>query len=40
MLVAPGGKVIYRHMGAIDPLEVKRTILGYYADTLPWWVRE
>lgn len=40
MLVAPGGKVIYRHMGAIDPLEVKRAVLGYYADTLPWWVTE
>jgi len=40
MLVAPGGKVIYQHMEAIDPLEVKRTILGYYADILPWWVTE
>lgn len=40
MLVAPGGKVIYRHTEAIDPLEVKRAILGYYAETLPWWVTE
>jgi thiol-disulfide isomerase/thioredoxin len=36
MLVAPGGEVIYRHDGIIDPLEVKRVIvkrLGrYYAD--------
>jgi hypothetical protein len=40
MLVAPGGKVIYRNMGAIDPLEVKRAVLGYYAETLPWWVTE
>ncbi|MBN1560326.1 redoxin domain-containing protein [candidate division KSB1 bacterium] len=36
MIVAPGGKVIYRHMGLIDPLQVKRAIVGqlgrYYAD--------
>jgi peroxiredoxin len=36
MLVAPGGEVIYRHDGIIDPLEVKRAIveqLGrYFAD--------
>jgi len=36
MLVAPGGEVIYRHDGIIDPLEVRRTIIGhlgrYYAD--------
>ncbi|MBN1465202.1 redoxin domain-containing protein [candidate division KSB1 bacterium] len=36
IIVAPGGKVIYRHMGLIDPLQVKRAIVGqlgrYYAD--------
>jgi thiol-disulfide isomerase/thioredoxin len=36
MLVAPGGEVIYRHDGIIDPLEVRKVIIGrlgrYYAD--------
>ena len=36
LLVAPGGKVLYRHHGIIDPLEVKRAVvkeLGrYFAD--------
>ena len=36
LLVAPGGKVIYRHTGLIDPLEVKGEIIKklgrYYAD--------
>ena len=27
LLIAPGGEVIYRHEGAIDPLEVKRLIV-------------
>ena len=27
VLVAPGGEVLYRHEGAIDPLEVKRAIV-------------
>ena len=27
LLVAPGGEVLYRHQGAVDPLELKRTIL-------------
>jgi peroxiredoxin len=27
MLIAPGGQVLYRHEGAIDPLEVKRAIV-------------
>jgi len=40
ILVKPGGEVIYRQMGMIDPLEVKRKIHGYYSDTLPWWVSE
>jgi peroxiredoxin len=33
ILVAPGGKVIYRKTGAIDPLEVKRAIVGYLGRT-------
>jgi hypothetical protein len=27
MLIAPGGDVLYRHEGAIDPLELKRAIV-------------
>jgi peroxiredoxin len=33
ILVAPGGKVIYRKSGAVDPLEVKRAIVGYLGRT-------
>ena len=33
MLVAPGGKVIYRKSGPIEPLEVKRAIVGYLGRT-------
>jgi hypothetical protein len=29
LLVAPGGKVLYRHTGEFDPLELKRAIMGY-----------
>ncbi len=36
LLVAPGGEVLYRHAGIIDPLEVKKAIIGqlgrYFAD--------
>jgi thiol-disulfide isomerase/thioredoxin len=36
MLVAPEGKVVYRHDGIIDPLEVKRAVVNelgrYFAD--------
>jgi thiol-disulfide isomerase/thioredoxin len=36
MVVAPGGEVLYRHDGIIDPLEVKKVIIGqlgrYFAD--------
>jgi thiol-disulfide isomerase/thioredoxin len=36
LLIAPGGKIVYRHMGLIDPLEVKKTIVGelgrFFAD--------
>lgn len=33
LIVAPGGKVIYRKVGAIDPLEVKRAIVGQLGQT-------
>jgi peroxiredoxin len=33
LLVAPGGKVLYRKVGAIDPLEVKRAIVSYLGRT-------
>jgi thiol-disulfide isomerase/thioredoxin len=36
LLLAPGGKVVYRHDGIIDPLEVRRAVVGelgrYFAD--------
>ncbi|UCF44135.1 MAG: redoxin family protein [Planctomycetota bacterium] len=40
VLVAPGGKVLYRQMGIINPLRVKKALVGYYDDSLPWWVSE
>jgi peroxiredoxin len=33
VIIAPGGKVLYRKSGAIDPLEVKRAIVGYLGRT-------
>jgi peroxiredoxin len=33
LLVAPGGKVIYRKSGAIDPIEVRRTIVDFLGRT-------
>ena len=33
LLVAPGGKVIYRRMGPIDPLEVKQAVVGFLGRT-------
>lgn len=33
MLVAPGGQVIYRHTGSIDPIEVKKYIVAYLGRT-------
>ncbi len=33
LLIAPGGKIIYRKAGAIDPLELKRAIVGYVGRT-------
>jgi peroxiredoxin len=39
LLVAPGGKVLYRKSGPIDPLELKKAIVGRlgrtYADDVP-----
>ncbi|MDZ7723468.1 MAG: hypothetical protein U5R06_11850 [candidate division KSB1 bacterium] len=36
LLIKPGGEVLYRHTGLIDPLTVKQKIVGYlgryYAD--------
>lgn len=33
LLIAPGGQIIYRHDGPIEPLEVKRTIVDYLGRT-------
>ena len=33
LVIAPGGKVIYRKAGAIDPLEVRRAIVGHLGRT-------
>ena len=33
LLVAPGGRILYRKTGAIDPLEVKRAIVTYLGRT-------
>ncbi len=33
ILVKPGGEIIYRHLGMINPLEVKRTIVGHLGRT-------
>ena len=33
LLIAPGGKVLYRKVGAVDPLEVKRAIVGVIGRT-------
>jgi peroxiredoxin len=33
VLIAPGGKVLYRKTGAIEPLEVKRAIVSYLGRT-------
>lgn len=29
IIVRPGGEVLYRHMGIVNPLELKKTIVGY-----------
>jgi thiol-disulfide isomerase/thioredoxin len=33
MLIAPGGKIVYRHTGEIDPLEVKKAIVNHIGRT-------
>jgi thiol-disulfide isomerase/thioredoxin len=33
LLIAPGGKIIYRHTGEIDPMELKKAIVGYLGRT-------
>jgi peroxiredoxin len=33
LVIAPGGKVIYRKAGAIDPLEVRRAVVGFLGRT-------
>lgn len=33
VLIAPGGKVIYRKVDAVDPLELKKAIVGYLGRT-------
>ena len=33
LLIAPGGKIIYRHTGEVDPLELKRAIVDYIGRT-------
>ena len=33
LVVAPGGRVVYRKVGAIDPLEVKRAIVSHLGRT-------
>ena len=32
-LIKPGGEVIYRHLGLIDPLEVKQAIVEHLGRT-------
>src|SRR5437762_13502039 len=33
LVIAPGGKIVYRKTGQIDPLELKRAIVGYLGRT-------
>jgi peroxiredoxin len=33
LLIAPGGKIVYRKTGAIEPLQLKRAIVGYLGPT-------
>jgi thiol-disulfide isomerase/thioredoxin len=33
ILVKPGGEVLYQHEGRVDPLELKRAIVGYVGNT-------
>ncbi|MHC4566849.1 MAG: TlpA family protein disulfide reductase [Planctomycetota bacterium] len=29
ILIKPGGEIIYRRLGTVDPLELKKAIVGY-----------
>ncbi len=40
MLIAPGGKVLYRRMDMVNPLDVRKAIAEYFSAFLPWWVTE
>jgi peroxiredoxin len=33
LIIAPGGKVLYRHVNEIDPIEVKKAIVGFLGRT-------
>jgi thiol-disulfide isomerase/thioredoxin len=33
LIVKPGGEVLYRHLGTVEPLEVKKAIVGYLGRT-------
>jgi len=33
LVIAPGGKILYRKTGQIDPLELKRAVVGYLGRT-------
>ena len=33
LLIVPGGEVVYRHNGPIDPLELKKAIVDYLGRT-------
>jgi hypothetical protein len=33
LLIAPGGKILYRKSGPTDPLEIRRAIVGYLGRT-------
>ncbi|MCL5279855.1 MAG: redoxin domain-containing protein [Planctomycetes bacterium] len=33
LIIKPGGEVLYRHLGTIEPLEVKKIIVGYIGRT-------
>ena len=36
VLISPEGKIIYREIGSLDPLEVKRAIVGAMNERKPW----
>ena len=36
VLIAPDGKIVYRELGSIDPLAVKRAIVKALNEKKPW----